>query len=209
MRNHLLREFNRVEGDIDPWVNYKGRANLESSIDKVIGRASNRHELVERYSWAVPNVEAIYVLVQLSPIVEIGAGTGYWARLIHDAGGDIVAYDNMVWKKQHHGRWFPVQYGGPGKVRSHPDRTLFLCWPPYAKPMAWQALRNYKGARVVYVGEDSSGCTGCDKFHNLLDREWREQQTVQLPQWWGIYDRMKIYARRGKGNDRAEVAAHL
>ena len=52
-----------------------------------------RGELVKQYSWAIPNNKAIETIVKYSPIIEIGAGTGYWGRLISKAGGDIVCYD--------------------------------------------------------------------------------------------------------------------
>lgn len=53
-----------------------------------------RAELVRRYAWAVPDAAAIAALAARSPLVEIGAGTGYWARLLAAAGADIIAYDD-------------------------------------------------------------------------------------------------------------------
>jgi len=46
-----------------------------------------------RYAWAVPCTEALTALRRLSPLVEIGAGTGYWARLLAGHGADVAAYD--------------------------------------------------------------------------------------------------------------------
>ena len=45
------------------------------------------------YAFAVPNAEALAVLRQHSPLVEWGAGTGYWAALLQRAGADVVALD--------------------------------------------------------------------------------------------------------------------
>src|SRR3954447_23075729 len=45
----------------------------------------------DKYAWAVPNEEAIDVLVEHSPLIEVGAGRGYWARLAAEAGADIIA----------------------------------------------------------------------------------------------------------------------
>ncbi len=52
--------------------------------------------LIAAYSHAVPNLEALRVLGGLAPLLEIGAGSGYWARLLKDLGTDILAYDPAV-----------------------------------------------------------------------------------------------------------------
>jgi len=162
-----------------------------------------------RWAWAVPNAKAIATLVRHSPIVEIGAGTGYWARLTAEAGADVVAYDSRVgltarrrprrgtcWVTKC-GAYFPVRRGGSSMAKYHAHRTLFLCWPPYDATMAEKALANYEGATVIYVGENG-GCTASDKFHDMLERDWELTDVIRIPQWHGIHDRMEVY-RRGEG----------
>jgi hypothetical protein len=161
-----------------------------------------RRVLAEKYSYAIPNEEAIREVVRLSPIVEIGAGTGYWASLINSAGGVVVAYDKAPvnskiknyykFTDQH----FRVKRGGPSVLSRYPDHTLLLCWPPYGKPMAKDCLNLYKGNTVVYVGEGDSGCTGDEKFHDALEAEWVLKKEIDIPQWSGIHDTMMIYTRR-------------
>lgn len=58
-------------------------------------RESVRTFACRMYAFAVPTAAAIEVLKQHSPLVEIGAGTGYWASLLQKAGGDIVALDSQ------------------------------------------------------------------------------------------------------------------
>jgi len=154
------------------------------------------------WAWAVPNEEAIEALVNHSPVVEIGAGTGYWARLAAEAGADIVAYDSRAGRKVSGHRWvrkcgayFPVRRGGSNMVSYHPHRTLFLCWPPYKSAMAETALENYRGEKVIYVGENG-GCTANDGFHSKLVREWEMVNVVHIPQWHGLHDRMYVFQRR-------------
>eukprot|EP00854_Cymbomonas_tetramitiformis_P003077 gene3077-3908_t len=43
--------------------------------------------------FAVPNAEAIATMVKYSPLVELGAGTAYWAELARSAGASITTYD--------------------------------------------------------------------------------------------------------------------
>jgi len=52
-----------------------------------------RSTLVNKYAWAVPDDRSLEIVAKYSPIVEMGAGTGYWAKLLSDRGVDIVAYD--------------------------------------------------------------------------------------------------------------------
>jgi hypothetical protein len=100
-----------------------------------IATHSVRRAACDRYAWAIPSNEALDALVKLSPLVEIGAGAGYWARLLHERGANVVAFDNTLTDNHWHdetGVWYPVLQGGIEQAAEFPDHTLFLCWPPYA-----------------------------------------------------------------------------
>jgi hypothetical protein len=43
--------------------------------------------------FAIPNYAAIQAIRECGKIVQMGAGTGYWAGLLQQAGVDIVTYD--------------------------------------------------------------------------------------------------------------------
>ena len=77
------------------------------------------------YAWAIPDERALQVLAHYSPIVEMGGGTGYWARCLRERGVDVLCYD----LHPSEGAWTEVLKGGPAKLRDHADRTLFLCYP--------------------------------------------------------------------------------
>ena len=49
--------------------------------------------LCKKYAWAIPDERALQILASFSPLIEIGAGRGYWARLLRDQGVDILAFD--------------------------------------------------------------------------------------------------------------------
>lgn len=154
-----------------------------------------RGRLVDQYAWAIPNDEAIELLVSVGPIVEIGAGKGYWASLVRQAGGDIVAYDIRVRVDSYTG----IEEGGPEYAGAHHDRTLLLCWPPYDTDMAYDALYSYLeagGRRVVYVGEGRGGCTANDGFYDLLAQRTRWVDEIEIPTWCGIRDSLTVWERR-------------
>lgn len=165
-----------------------------------------RAEMVDQYSWAIPSEAAIRAIAELSPIVEMGAGTGYWAKMLLNAGADVVAYDmsppgcqnslltavNLYHpgaKKLH----APVLVGEP-KVLKNFDRTLFLCWPPIS-PMAFQCLKHWKGKNLVHVGE-LGGRTGSDEFLDILENRFRLSGVVEIPSWPGFHDCLTIWERR-------------
>lgn len=170
-------------------------------------RFRQRYAYVALYAWAIPNDRAIGKCVEWGPIVEMGAGMGYWACMIQQAGGDIVAYDSHPkrsdnrfhredlpeWAKDL--TWFGVIQGGPNDLRRHDDRTLLLCWPPYAEPFAADCLDNYAGKRLIFIGEDDGGCTGDTDLFDKLKQDWKLVEVVDIPCWPGIHDAMYMYER--------------
>ena len=135
--------------------------------------------LLCRYGFAVPSPAALDLVAAHSPagVVEIGAGTGYWARLLHERGVDDVAYDiapppaetNPWFAGQE--PWYPVQEGTEQRVLEHLDRTLVLVWPTRNENWAADAAQLHLdggGRYLVYVGEEPGGRTGDLRLHALL-----------------------------------------
>lgn len=158
-----------------------------------------RSTLASKYAWAVPTDEALEVLAGVAPILEIGAGTGYWASLLRERGVDILAYDTNPYENHWcNGSWGDVLIGGTEQAGLHPDRALFLCWPPYNTSMAGDALKLYTGSTLVLVGEAEGGCTGGDDLWDQLDADnWCEVKYLDLPNWPGIHDNLSVWHRGG------------
>ncbi|MBL7713935.1 MAG: hypothetical protein JNL01_00620 [Bdellovibrionales bacterium] len=156
-----------------------------------------RKGLIWAYSWAVPSPEAIALIKSSVPrdsvIVEIGAGTGYWAWLLNQAGFNVQPYDQ---EPQQPPQWMPIFKGGPEVLARSPDATLFLCWPPLEGTMAEDAINHHQGKFLVYVGEGPGGRTGSDRFHALLDSKYEKIQKLELPRWPGFKDSLFIYQAR-------------
>lgn len=191
-------EFDYLHGVVDgamksfPENPYKRVAEVMAQPKSTIAR----DVLVWFFSWAIPNGEAIEELVKHSPIIEIAAGRGYWAKLVKNAGGKIRCFDSLEDNPNLELQWTPVEQGSFSQVCNRPDHTLFMCWPPYDNPLAFNTLKLYEGKTFIYVGEGEGGCNGDDEFHQLLDRDWKETKTIEIPQWWGIHDYMVVYNRK-------------
>jgi hypothetical protein len=170
------------------------------AADREINALVARRTLCLTYAWAVPDERALAALAALGPIVEIAAGGGYWARLLRERGVDVVAYDLQPRSNWWVGRsWARVDEADASAAGDHPDRALFLCWPPYDKPVARDALKAYLragGRSVAYVGEHEGGCCADSWFFRLLERRFVCEQELAIPQWPGIHDYLSIWRRR-------------
>ena len=94
------------------------------------------------YAYATPSPASLDTLAKYSPLVEIGAGTGYWSSCLRHRHPSIVmhTYDKDPPSASHssksnsyHGRahtWTSVMKGGVEVMKRHQKSTLFLCYPP-------------------------------------------------------------------------------
>lgn len=159
-------------------------------------KSFNLRQIFTRYyAWAIPDDHVLKKIASYSPIIEIGAGNGYWASQLARFGADVVAFD--IYRGQTERRWFDVKVGNEKAISMHSGRALFLCWPPHKTSMAYECLKKFKGDTVIYVGE-FGGCTADDKFHRKLERDFITVETIRLPKWPAMHDYCFIYTRKGK-----------
>lgn len=157
-----------------------------------------RDRLRSRYAWAIPSDEAIKAIADFAPrIVEIGAGSGYWAHLLSAAGANVAALDDWSWGRPRH-LWFPVAPGGEGALAFSAGRSLLIVWPPRAgevgQDMAANALRTWRGDRLVYVGEVLRG-HATPEFFAALARDFHLVEKIAIPQWWNRSDAVYLLER--------------
>lgn len=138
-----------------------------------------RDEMISTYGFAIPTEEAIEAIARCSPdgVVEIGAGTGYWASLLHGRGIDVIAFDpepapspQSTWFAGVE-PWHPLERGGHEVAGEHPRRTLLIVWPTKNETWATAAVQRYHeagGRCVVFVGEGPGGRTGDTTFHAVM-----------------------------------------
>ena len=180
-----------------------GPLPVPAGIARVLDLDGRRRELASRYSWAIPSRAALGLIADHGPILEVGAGTGYWASLL---ATDVVATD--LTPPTHGGNpyhrdgrtWFPVgRMTAVDAVRAHPGRTLLLCWPPPDDDAAgYAAVRAYQGDRVLLIGGDEDGPTGTPRLHRELELNWTVTDELALASWPGIPDRLTVWARNGQ-----------
>lgn len=164
-----------------------------------------QYGFTHKYAWAVPTPKALNTVAEFCPngIVELGAGTGYWASLLRAMGVDVLAFDASPVQNnnnRHHRNakpWTPIRRGFSTEAARHSDRVLMLSWPPKApRPLSHRALAHYTGDKLVYVGQPKGGVTATPEFHDMLETDWELVLKMRLPNWKHIYNALYLYRRK-------------
>jgi hypothetical protein len=136
------------------------------------------HLLTKRYSWAIPSpgdIDWLSVMLGRRGLVEIGAGSGYWAWQARQAGIDVVAYEPVDSSANAYTdgiEYCTVLREDHAATRHHPERALLLCWPSQGASWAASTLHAYEGDLFIYIGQPQGGRCADDAFFQHLDREW-------------------------------------
>ena len=148
-----------------------------------------RKELVEKYSWGIPNEEALVYLSEFDNIVEVGAGSGYWANCIEEEGGSVRATDIEPPKET----FTNVKQAAVHDLDLS-DKVVLSVWPPVGSSMAFYALQQ-DPAHFIYVGEPRGGCTAADSFFDTVERKYGLVARIELPSYAGANDDLYHYVR--------------
>jgi hypothetical protein len=197
----------------------------EYVVDRVIKKFGNaeyrsREICIKYFGYAILTHSAVEALKKYGPIVEVGAGLGYWAFELQRAGIDIIPTDKnrpeesgYAWGKEHGHKtrkWSDVKLlDATTAALQFRERALMFCWPCYNQSWAAQALSAYQGDTVIYVGEGWSGCTGDDRFHQLLHDNYEDVESIGIQQWYGLHDSCVVYRRKpGPLRQRAPASSY-
>lgn len=134
---------------------------------------------------SIPTIEAIneiFNFVNYNIVLEIGAGTGIWARLLQLRGVNIIATDKYI-----DYTFYPIELlNGIDAIQKYHTNVLFLCWPPISS-MAYNVLQKFKGDKLIYIGKND--CTASENFFKLLSKEWIKIINLSISDDNGLYIR--------------------
>lgn len=174
-------------------LSIRGRSKLYNAV------CHTGAQLVDTYGWCVPDERSLSLIRSLEvPIVEIGAGVGYWAKLLRargvrvatfdiaappnpplshcfDAGGEKVLDCAPCWKR--------VVHGGPEALSADfGGAALFLCYPDdfeaSSASLGQRCLDSFSGDWVVHVGELFGECLSME--HAPWGRTSAEEFQISL-----------------------------
>jgi hypothetical protein len=145
-------------------------------VDSVVDAEDSLLSLAQQYAYVFPSDTALAMLARLGPLVEIGAGTGYWAYRLCSIGVDIVAFDQSPLDGERANRYHPptgpwthVEQGDQTVLPGHADRGLFLCWPPLFSSLG-DCLTYYSGDTVAYIGDGGYRTARLDHLHETFTK---------------------------------------
>ena len=166
------------------------------------------------YSYAIPSPETIEWVADFSdgrPILELGAGRGYWAAQLAHAELTVNAFELEPPDKAQNTSfpreagqadvWYPVAGLDDLSLDGCSNSVLFLCWPPgWGDSMASDALAAFEsigGDRLIYIGEPRGGKTADDAFFEGLSARWvLESSDPRFVSWWNLADAAQGWTRR-------------
>ncbi len=195
-----VRQNNEITRTSNPYADVLRRLRQKFNPRELY--SVTRYSLVRKYAWAIPTDEALSAIAKFAPIVEIGAGAGYWAALLRARGVDIIAFDSAPMEiggnryTNNGTSWTKVEKGDDTESKNHPERALMLCGPPRLEPMALNVLNSYSGKRLIYIGEGRNGMTADPAFHDAVERDWKLIKEVEIDKWYCSTDSLQIYERK-------------
>lgn len=157
-----------------------------------------RRAWIREISFAIPCREAVAAIAG-RPLVEIGAGTGYWSALAARAGADVLATD--AWPRSRYqqriGHHHPVtEMTAIDAVLAHSDRDVLCVWPELNRPWCAEAAEAMApGALLHLVGEPEGGCTGDERLFEVLARRFTRIRAVAIPTWPGQHDGLETFRK--------------
>ncbi|WP_433524023.1 hypothetical protein ACQPZ2_01940 [Nocardia pseudovaccinii] len=196
---------------------YEGRRVVNGGRAKGSVRLGFAQTILQAaYAYAIPSPETVEWVAQFCDdrkVVELGAGRGYWAAQLTQAGVGVDAYDSEPPDKTENVSFLGAAgqsdvWHGVGDLDAFAarpnggtDDVLFLCWPPgWGETMASDALAAFEaagGERLVYIGEPKGGKTGDDAFFDGLAARWElKSEDAQFVSWWNLADRAQGWVRR-------------
>ena len=212
-RLNLPSDFSKL---LDPEMDEKHRGDLFEAEDE---------NAMEKYAWAIPDERALRICAHFGPLVEMGAGAGYWARLLRERGVIISAYDKDVdddCKAAGVGvkPFTKIEKGGPEMLSLFPNATLLMIYPDDCEEqsdeltLSMASLQNYQGDTVIHVGEwlgstltlSMEGQESPDNvypwgrstspdFQIVMEASFHRVLQVTLPNWGSVRNVLTVWKR--------------
>lgn len=179
------------------------------SIESRLSFMNERENNVKYFGYPLLTKEVIEEVVKFiggRRVLEVGCGSGFLAKLLQNAGVNVIATDNN-WRNSLYNDKSNLFYqklftdveeldaiSAIDKYKEDVDIVL-MSWPAYESPMAYEVLKLLieLDKPLIYIGEWWGGCNADDDFFELIDERCytRNISKSYIP-YYGIYD--NIYA---------------
>lgn len=96
LNNPLFDQVTKMKRKIPHWDTFFSNKAEEKRPEYWETLDGLGQDLCEKYAWAIPDERALTILKSFSPLIEIGSGKGYWAKLLQNRGVDIIGFDKYT-----------------------------------------------------------------------------------------------------------------
>lgn len=161
-----------------------------------------RAEFIARFGFAILDAATIAYLAKFSPLIEVGAGCGYWAYELRRAAADVVATDPGTGRYRDLDEGWTKPYveierlDGKAAVDKYRGRALLMVWPDLNDPWSVETVATYAGNTVLLIGEGRDGCTGTPELFDRLETDFVPRDEVAIPTFWWVHDSLTVWERR-------------
>ncbi|QVD49251.1 hypothetical protein LUCX_181 [Xanthomonas phage vB_XciM_LucasX] len=182
--------------------------DLFSKID-LLSHYRLRKQHIAQVGFPIVTLEvlrALTVFLRGRKVLDVGAGTGYLARLLSDRHINIRAVDNFTGVYEG-ANWEQHLYFDVEKVNaltlpelSDPQTVIIMSWPPYEDPFAYQVAQAMSAGQFLIYQGVWRGCTGDEDFHTLLETQFHRLESPALQEghinFQGIFDTWTIFCKK-------------
>lgn len=174
-------------------------ADTESPLDSIRGFLL-RKDVVRKYAWTVTSPDTVKFVADhcTGRVADPLAGTGYWEYLLNQYGIPVQSTDadppelGMLDNDWHQdvSTFVPVRQAVAKDATALmvPGDTLLLSWPPMWSDAGFSAVSNFRGDRLIYIGEYEGGNCGDEALFKLLKAEWEVIGGHAPVQFEGMHD---------------------
>jgi hypothetical protein len=182
----------------------------------------NRLYFGQKYAYALPTQDALNTIMEYEGekgFLEVGAGLGYWARLLKDMGAKIVATDikgderGMFTKGSEYTH--VIKMDALTATKTYPDLTLIMVYPYGDWPI--EVIKAYTGEYLIIVAGDD-GCFNNDLMTILWGEhtEWSEiekephlSHVLDVTHWPGFPAHLHIFQRTKPEQMATEILTNI
>ena len=162
-------------------------------------------------------VQKCYPEGETGPLLCVGSGKSLTEYLVSMTGTEVIATDPCV----SHGSEILLTDETKSFMRvkiltaikaieEHPEANCFMTvWPTLKGEWTGDFVEKIVEkknplTRIIHIGEVEGGCTGDDKFHDLLSENFELESVIWGKRWVGIHDHVQIWGPKTPDSDEEE-----
>jgi hypothetical protein len=151
-------------------------------------------DFIDKYSFVTPPAIAIAEIkkfVGIDKVLEVGAGLGFWAKLLRLIDIDVLATDRSIYPTIY---TFIEKIDGVEAVKKYKDKNVLMMIWPEDENWVDETLQNFTGNKMIFAGNHD--CCATEKFYERCSNEWNNIKSIETPAWFDSNCDVKLYERK-------------